>query len=255
MNFELMLFLASVFTGVVWLLDSLFFARRRAASLGAENAPKLPILVEYCRSFFPVILIVFLLRGLLVEPFRIPSGSMLPTLQVGDFILVNKFSYGVRLPVTKWKILELKSPQRGDVAVFRFPLDPSVDYIKRIIGVPGDRIRYQDKQLYVNGNAVPREFSGWDENGRVALFNEYLFERKHLMQQLNDRGSQELDGEWVVPENSYFAMGDNRDASFDSRKWKFIPDENLVGKAFMIWMHLDTSDWSFNWRRIGDLIE
>lgn len=254
MNFELFLFLATLFTGVVWLLDALLFAGGRKRALVGDKEPGEPVLVEYSRSFFPVLLIVFLLRGFLVEPFRIPSGSMLPTLLVGDFILVNKFAYGVRLPVTKWKLLAVDEPKRGDVAVFRYPGDPSIDYIKRIVGIPGDTIRYRDKQLYLNGKAVPRSLLEWIEDEQRLVFSESLAGHAHLMQHLNDRRLPDLEGEWVVPDGSYFVMGDNRDNSLDSRKWRFVPEGNLVGKAFMIWMSWDAESWGIHWRRIGDSI-
>lgn len=254
MNFELLLFLAALFTGLVWLLDALLFAGGRKRALVGDQEPGEPVLVEYSRSFFPVLLIVFLLRGFLVEPFRIPSGSMLPTLLVGDFILVNKFVYGVRLPVTKWKLLAVDDPQRGDVAVFRYPGDPSIDYIKRIVGIPGDTIRYRDKQLYLNGKPVPRSLLEWIEGEQRLVFSENLAGYTHLMQHLNDRRLPDLEGEWVVPDGSYFVMGDNRDNSLDSRKWRFVPEGNLVGKAFMIWMSWDAESWGIHWRRIGDSI-
>src|SRR3569623_3142774 len=174
MDFAALMVIALVGGGVIWLIDARLWApRRRAAGEAASaaaggNLPQEeqqrignePLLVEYARSFFPVILVVLLLRSFLVEPVRIPSGSMIPTLWVGDFILVNKFTYGIRLPVVNMKVIDIGSPKRGDVVVFRFPEDPSVDYIKRIVGLPGDHIAYHDKTLFINGVAAPQQYVG-----------------------------------------------------------------------------------------------
>jgi signal peptidase I len=225
-----------------------------------EEARKEPILVEYSKSFFPVILIVLLLRSFLVEPFRIPSGSMIPTLLVGDFILVNKFSYGVRLPVINTKFLDTGSPQRGDVAVFRYPKDPSVDYIKRVIGLPGDRIEYRNKVIYVNGKranqteigAFVSHDSGLPIPG-TTLISENIDGVEHEI--LHESGKPILNGEIIVPENHYFVMGDNRDNSNDSRFWGTVPEENLVGRAFMIWMNWNFDEGGIEWSRIGNMIK
>ncbi|MDX1811789.1 MAG: signal peptidase I [Gammaproteobacteria bacterium] len=226
-----------------------------------ENIRKEPVLVEYARSFFPVILIVLLLRSFLVEPFRIPSGSMIPTLKVGDFILVNKFAYGIRLPVTDTKVLGIGEPHRGDVAVFRYPKDPSVDYIKRVIGLPGDRISYRNKTLYINGKRISTSRVGPYTETKDGLpipganrINEQLTpEIKHDI--LLESMKPTFNGEWIVPEGHYFMMGDNRDNSNDSRYWGFVPEANLVGKAFMIWMNLNIDDGGVEWSRIGNSIE
>ncbi|HHH38809.1 MAG TPA: signal peptidase I, partial [Sedimenticola sp.] len=218
------------------------------------------------RSFFPIILIVLLLRSFLVEPFRIPSGSMMPTLLVGDFILVNKFAYGIRLPVLNRKVIELGEPARGDVVVFRYPRNPSVDYIKRVVGLPGDTIGYRDKILYVNGEPQKQTpvgiytgvGSGARETGVLDRI-EHLGEVDHHIL-INPRapdfgfGCQVLmQGPVRVPEGHYFAMGDNRDNSNDSRCWGFVPEQNLVGKAFGIWMSWDSNRSGFpvEWERIG----
>jgi len=196
-DFSLILVLLVLLCGVVWALGAVF---RQGSSWP----------VEYAKSFFPLLLLVLVLRSFIFEPFRIPSGSMKPTLLIGDFILVNKFAYGVRLPVIHKKILDMGEPDRGDVAVFRFPRDPRLDYIKRIVGVPGDRIQYRDKKLTVNGV--------------------------------------------VAAQRMYFAVGDNRDNSNDSRYWGTVPEENLVGKAFMVWMHFNWDNGGVKWSRIGDRI-
>lgn len=250
MNFALILFGLLVATGLLWAIDHFVLRKRRAP--GAPN----PWWVEYGASFFPVILVVFVLRSFLVEPYKIPSGSMIPTLLVGDFILVNKYTYGIRLPVINKKIVALDNPKRGDVMVFRYPVNPSLDYIKRVVGVPGDRITYFNKQLKINGKDVPQEQNeAYLGTGLfyTPKYQEQLGEIRHPI--LLDREAEtpilpitrfphienclyNADGvECVVPPGHYFMMGDNRDNSQDSRYWGFVPDENIVGKAFFIWFN------------------
>ena len=280
MNFDFptLLVLACVVTGLIWLIDALFFAGKRRQRLAAE-APEgevpdkhagEPMLVEYARSFFPVILIVLLLRSFLFEPFRIPSGSMMPTLLVGDFILVNKFTYGLRLPVLNRKVVELGEPEPGDVVVFRYPQDPRIDYIKRVVGVPGDRVGYRNKTLYINGEAMPQTpggvykgvGGGARETGSLEA-REQIGEVDHeiLIHPLKPNlapGCRVLwQGDIEVPEGHYFVMGDNRDNSNDSRCWGLVPEQNLVGKAFAIWMSWDSALGGFPvaWERIGQTIE
>ena len=270
MDFATMMVIALTVCGVIWALDARLWAPRRRAALAAASAAgtgplaeqdrqritKEPLLVEYARSFFPVILVVLLLRSFLVEPFRIPSGSMIPTLWVGDFILVNKFVYGIRLPVVNMKVIDIGSPKRGDVVVFRFPEDPSVDYIKRIVGLPGDRIAYHDKTLFINGVAAPQQYVGpyTEVSTGIPLPAKLQVESiqgvEHKLAVHPDYFGRLDAGEWQVPEGSYFAMGDNRDNSNDSRAWGFVPERNLVGKAFMIWMNW--SNGGITWHRIGD---
>jgi signal peptidase I len=246
MNFFTPLLVGVTFvTGVVWGIDRLFFAKRRAAEMPPGEAPREPILVEYSRSFFPVLLTVLLFRSFLAEPFRIPSGSMMPTLLVGDFILVNKFAYGIRLPVLDKKIIEVGEPERGDVVVFRFPKDPSQDYIKRVIGKPGDDVTYRNKKLLVNGKEMTQEtrgaYTGSDVESRelarggAETFIEQLDTVQHQIITVPG-GQVGPDFTIQVPAGHYFVMGDNRDRSSDSRVWGFVPEENLVGKAFVIWM-------------------
>jgi signal peptidase I len=271
MSFDFPTFLvaATALTGGIWLLDALVFAPRRrrlaqqaAAVSGnpaavdptssAASGQREPVIVEYARSFFPVILAVLLLRSFLVEPFRIPSGSMMPTLLVGDFILVNKFAYGLRWPVLNSKFLDLGEPQRGDVVVFRFPQDEAVDYIKRVVAVPGDQVYYRDKTLYVNGEpatqvALPPyvgEGAGRGHTGAARAVENIDGAEHDIL--VNPRArdlppgcSILANGPVTVPEAAYFVMGDNRDNSNDSRCWGFVPEGNLVGKAFAIWMHWD----------------
>lgn len=264
LDFSFYLLIGVAFTGLVWLIDKLFFEAKRNQVIqnssqvhqGVEisRKSKEPVIVEYSKSFFPVLLIVFLLRGFIVEPFRIPSGSMLPSLYIGDFILVNKFAYGVRLPVVNKKIFDVSEPERGDVVVFRYPRDPNLDYIKRIIGLPGDHIAYYNKVLYVNGKPVERKFVGQYKGPGQTFANEYiekLGDVEHEMLLLPARPNN-LQGEYIVPEGMYFAMGDNRDNSNDSRVWGPVPEANLLGKAFMIWMHYSEE---LHLDRIGNVIK
>ena len=269
--------LAVFFTGAVWLLDVLLWMPKRKLRaqelaskdknlLGSkleEEQDKLlkePIFVEYSRSLFPVIFIVLVLRSFMVEPFRIPSGSMMPTLLVGDFILVNKYAYGIRLPVINTKIIDAGEPKRGDVTVFRFPKDPSIDYIKRVIGIPGDKIQYKSKQLFIIGEPIPQVSqsiyegvgSGVSMSG-AELKLEELDNVKH--QVLIDRSKPSINYEFIVPKDKYFVMGDNRDNSNDSRYWGMVPQENLVGKAFFIWMNWDSSGNGVSIDRIGTSIK
>ncbi|WP_136248505.1 signal peptidase I [Halomonas borealis] len=257
MDFTLLLTVAVLVTGAIWLLELVWWRRARRARLAAgaeggitesadtatatqERAPKEPWLVDYARSFFPVLLVVLVLRSFVVEPFQIPSGSMRPTLEVGDFILVNKFTYGLRLPVLDTEIVDVGEPERGDVMVFRFPSDPSVDFIKRVIGLPGDRIRYEGKQLFVNGEPVAKSLL---EDDAVAAPGERLLEEQlgEVMHPVynNPRDPGPQMREITVPPGHYFMMGDNRDHSNDSRYWGFVPEDNIVGKAFAVWMHWD----------------
>jgi signal peptidase I len=248
LDFPTIMVLLVLVSGAIWAFDALVLAkRRRALARGEEaaeeeaEAPRRPSrLAEYARSFFPVFLIVLVLRSFVVEPFRIPSGSMMPTLLVGDFILVNKFVYGIRLPVSHTEVLTLSHPKRGDVVVFRFPEDPSIPFIKRVVGLPGDRIDYRNKTLYINGKpaeeSIVGEWSGVRMPG-ASLRTEHLGSVTHEI--LIEPGVSSVQGEWVVPPGHYFVMGDNRDNSRDSRYWGFVPDANLIGKAFVIWMHWD----------------
>jgi signal peptidase I len=246
------LFCLLLASGAIWAADGLFFSRYRPADA------KDPWWVEYGASFFPVILLVFVLRSFVVEPFKIPSGSMIPTLQVGDFILVNKFTYGIRLPVINKKIVSLSEPKRGDVMVFRYPEDPSLDYIKRVVGVPGDKVAYQNKRLTVNGQ--PLDTHRTDD----YLHPERLYYSKQYVEKVDGIEHRTLNDDdapafisdasqfphrddclynnagviCTVPPGNYFMMGDNRDNSRDSRFWGFVPEENIVGKAFFIWLNL-----------------
>ena len=294
MNFALILFVLVILTGVAWVADKLIFLpqRRRAADAAVaefdrqqarvgerfadENAPQTrarlreeklrqPWWLEYTASFFPVILVVFLGRSFVVEPFKIPSGSMVPTLLVGDFILVNKYEYGLRLPIVNTKITAGRPLARGDVVVFRYPKDESVDYIKRAIGLPGDVVAYQDKQLTINGQPVPEtplpDYFDEERIGYAKRFEESFGSRKNAI--LNNpavppfvigaedfpyRDNCTYNSRGVickVPPGHYFMMGDNRDNSADSRYWGFVPDANIVGRAFFIWMNFS------NLKRIG----
>jgi len=249
MYFALFLLVILLVTGFICLLDSLILRKKRPD--GATE----PVVVEYAKSFFPVILVVFFVRSFIVEPFKIPSGSMMPTLLAGDYILVNKFTYGLRTPILNNTFFEVNYPARGDVFVFHYPPEPTIDYIKRVVGLPGDKIRYQDKKLSINGKLLD-----------VAEVGDYEYVNPGLNMVTAKRYSEQLGGvphdilinDWVnpydsdaigarfandeeieVPAGHYLAMGDNRDNSSDSRVWGFVPEQNLVGKAFFIWMNFD----------------
>ncbi|MDP3604916.1 MAG: signal peptidase I [Polaromonas sp.] len=284
-NFSLLLFLATVVTGLYWLAEKFYFwpqrrkaamaleaqATQRRAELASQGIHQVdnptgeaqarllaqPWWLDWTAGLFPVIVVVFLLRSFLFEPFKIPSGSMIPTLLIGDLILVNKFHYGVRLPVINTKILDNNSPQRGDVMVFHYPPKPSLDYIKRVVGVPGDEVAYLNKNLTVNGKPVPKvplaDFFDEDALRYAKQFQETSGSKTYRL--LNDvdrpsfiagadnfpyRQNCRYSSEGVVckvPEGQYFMMGDNRDNSLDSRYWGFVPEANIVGKAFFVWMN------------------
>ena len=247
-DFSAVMVILVAISGVIWGIDSVLFApTRRSATVAVDAAgtgDNVPVLVDYARSFFPIFLLVLLLRSFLVEPFRIPSGSMIPTLLVGDFILVNKFTYGLRVPVLNTKFIEVGSPQRGDVVVFRYPEDPSTPFIKRIIGLPGDHIRYSGKRVYVNDQPINYDSLGDYVGLKSAATNtgsnliaEHLERLTHQI--LINPAVPGFDGEYTVPAGNYFVLGDNRDNSRDSRYWGFVPDSNLIGRAFMIWMNWD----------------
>lgn len=262
-NFPLLLVIAVAVCGALALLDMLVLAPRRRAVISTyqgrlqgepdpqvvEKLSKEPMLVEYGKSLFPVLAIVLVLRSFLVEPFQIPSGSMKPTLEVGDFILVNKFAYGIRLPVLDTKVIDIGDPQRGDVMVFRYPSDPNINYIKRVVGLPGDTVRYSsEKRLFINGESVAEKWLGEEPGtlGNAALYQEKLGAAEHMIRKEMGRYRIEPSREWTVPAGHYFMMGDNRDNSNDSRYWNdtaiaaelrgMVPDRNIVGKAFAVWL-------------------
>lgn len=281
-DFAAVLVIAALVTGSIWLLDIVFLAPRRQKAPASGQADggyggaiagsrtetdnrrreqerkvthKVPWYVDYARSFFPVILAVLVLRSFVVEPFRIPSGSMMPTLLAGDFILVNKFSYGVRLPVINTEIIDTGEPQRGDVAVFRYPEDPSVAFIKRIVGLPGDRLEYSNNQLYINGEPVSQQALSPNAEGSMEGYElrlEALGDGSHRILVRENGGN--VAWNYVVPAGHYFTMGDNRDNSRDSRFWGPLPEQNLIGEAFLIWMNWDCITGNGNCGRIGDVI-
>lgn len=275
-DFSALLLLLSVISGLIWAADAWIFAPRRAArepqpaedtetteESAPSPAPQEPLLVEYARSFFPIFVIVLILRAFIVEPFRIPSASMMPTLLIGDFILVNKYDYGIRLPLTDTKIISYKEPQRGDIIVFRYPEDPSIPYIKRVIGVPGDHIEYRNKIVYINGKEMPQKVLGTyytDGTGLNSWLQENLGTVKHEILENPYRNLHNNVEGITVPKGEYFVMGDNRDNSEDSRYWGFVPEKNLIGKAFLIWMNWrfkeiwDIPSWSAKFNRIGTVL-
>ena len=269
-DFSLMLVVVGVVSGLIWALDQAFFARRRKVAAAAAGTPaervREPIAVEYARSFFPVIVLVLVIRSFLFEPFRIPSDSMMPTLYDGDFIFVSKYSYGLRLPVSNTLLVATGTPQRGDVIVFRLPPNPKINYIKRLVGLPGDHVRVdENNQLYVNDKPMPEErgpaYTGpkqdmWNYVGAPTEFETLGDKRHRIMFSAGNAKS----GEWVVPAGHYFFMGDNRNNSKDSRFLDdaeapgFVPEQNLVGKAVRIWLNLDTRDGPL-WRRVWNTIQ
>ncbi len=269
-DFSLMLVVVGAVSGLIWGLDQAFFARRRTANAASAGTPparvREPIAVEYARSFFPVIVLVLVIRSFLFEPFRIPSDSMMPTLYDGDFIFVSKYSYGLRLPVINTLLLPTGTPQRGDVIVFRLPPNPKINYIKRLVGLPGDRIRVdENNQLYVNDKPMPQEpglgYVGpkMDRYAGAPTAFEQLGAKRHRIMFAGGIASARS-GEWEVPAGHYFFMGDNRNNSKDSRFQDeidapgFVPAENLVGKAVRIWLNLDTRDGPL-WNRVGNAIQ
>jgi len=288
-NLPLILTLAVAVTGLIWLYDALVLSRPRKRALAAldnqftqaelqeparrqayeearEAAAREPLLVEYSKSFFPVLALVFVLRSFIAEPFQIPSGSMEPTLEVGDFILVNKFTYGIRLPVLNTKVIPVNEPERGDVMVFFPPHQPETYFIKRVVGLPGDRVSYVDHQLSINGEAVPQELVEKELSGRSpsVIMRETLGDTRYTTRKQLQPNRYSQSGSWVVPEGHYFMMGDNRDGSFDSRGWydlnkdggknlSFVPEEAIVGKAFAVWMHWDSLFSLPSFDRVGKI--
>jgi signal peptidase I len=250
MNFALVLVILTFLSGIIYLLDILFWAKKRSP----EQKPRR--IIEYARSFFPVFLLVLILRSFLVEPFRIPSGSLEPTLLVGDFLAVNKFAYGLRLPVWEKKIIPVADPKKGEIAVFRWPPDPSYDYIKRVIGVPGDKISYHNKVLTINGKEIKQTFVEYTtdpSSGKaVAKYRENLNGVEHDIFIRPDSPAEDFTVE--VPKGHYFMMGDNRDDSADSRFWGFTAEKYLRGRAFLIWMSWNGKNATIRWSRIGRLI-
>jgi signal peptidase I len=249
MNLALILTMLTLFSGAVVLVDRLFWRRQSENGGGSRGRAAL---VEYSRSFFPVLLFVLVIRSFVFEPFRIPSGSMQPTLLQGDFIFVKKYSYGLRLPVTETKILDTGEPKRGDVIVFRLPSDPSINYIKRVVGLPGDEIVYERHRLTINGQPVSLEPDP-AATPSDPKFIEQLGDHQHDIL-IRSASNSLRDGTYHVPEGHYFVMGDNRDNSRDSRYIGYIPEANLVGQAVRVWMNMDGMSWP-RWERIGAKIQ
>ncbi|MEP4484480.1 signal peptidase I [Marinobacter alexandrii] len=275
-DFPLILVILVFGSGVIWLIDAMLFAPRRAAVISqlqeqhpgwesegsnaaasfqqsVQSSASEPVVVEYAKSFFPVLFVVFVLRSFLVEPFQIPSSSMVPTLQVGDYILVNKFTYGIRLPVVRTKVLDINTPERGDVMVFFPPHLNNTYYIKRVIGLPGDTVTYRDKQLTVNGERLALDKLGVLPEGdrRFSVGLESLGESSHLTQVDLMRPARDFSVQ--VKPGHYFMMGDNRDNSSDSRVWGQVPEKDIVGQAFAIWMHWDSLFSIPSFSRVGGI--
>ena len=258
-DFSFVLVMAALVTGLIWLLDARWLRPRRLqATSGAAGGPAEPILVEYARSFFPIILLVLVIRSFLFEPFRIPSDSMMLTLLDGDFIFVNKFTYGLRLPVVNWEFVPLGEPQRGDVVVFRLPSDPSTNYIKRLVGLPGDHVVVREKRVYINGEPQAVRLDGWSDpygsTPRAQIGVEQLGLVEHRTLYIEERPSVDFDD--IVPAGHFFFMGDNRDNSRDSRfpEVGYVPEGNVVGKAVRIWLNWKLPNAPL-WGRIGKAID
>jgi signal peptidase I len=242
-------------TGIISLIDILLWARKR------KKGAKKPIIIEYSRSFFPVLLIVLLIRAFLIQPYRVPSGSLEPTILPGDFIAVSQFSYGLRLPVLNYKIIKIGEPKRGDIALFRWPDNPSIIFVKRVVGVPGDHIVYRHKILRINGKIADQKLIGRTldiepDNVPVPVqekMENLLGVEHHIF--IRGIGGDIGTVDTIVPKGFYFMMGDNRDASDDSRFWGFVPEENLIGKAFIIWMSWDPENHNVRWNRIGKTVK
>lgn len=265
MNFDFELVLAGLVAlfGVGYAIDVWLWKPARVAALAAATrsaGAALPmadqtkllkenLFAEYSRSFFPVLALVLVLRSFFMEPYQIPSGSMLPTLTVGDFIVVNKFEYGIRLPVLGTKILDNNQPQVGDVMVFKYPVDPAVKFIKRVVGVPGDTLHYRDKVLYVNGEALSQTYIK-DQTASTELYAELIGGVEHQIWRNKNAG---VDWSVTIPEGKYFMMGDNRDGSNDSRYWGFVPEKNITGKAIAVWLHWESFFSLPNFSTVGGI--
>ncbi|HLD17415.1 MAG TPA: signal peptidase I [Coxiellaceae bacterium] len=258
-DFAFFLTLATFLSGIIALLDKLFFEKKRKE----RGVIKIPVIADYARSFFPVLLAVWLIRSFIVQPYRVPTGSLEPTIMPGDFIAVSEFSYGLRFPVWNQKIIAIGNPHRGDIALFRWPVKPSVIFVKRVIGLPGDHIVYKNKMLYINGQKIEQTFLDYaydvEPGGYqfpVEVKEENLMGLKHKIY-IRSVGGQTEDFDIKVPSDEYFMMGDNRDDSDDSRSWGFVPDRNLIGKAYVIWMSWNSDQpvyKAIQWHRIGKVI-
>jgi len=261
-NVPLVLVILAMLTGIIWLFDAIFFARERK-----RTHKKMSVIIDYARSFFPIILIVLCIRSFIINPFRVPSGSLEPTILTNEFIAVNQFTYGLRLPVLNTKIIKISEPKIGDIVVFRYPANPSINYIKRVVGTPGDHIVYMNKILYINGKKMSRQYlrdaiDVGEGNIPVKVFQENINGKKHLIY-IRKQGGYTDNLDVVVPKNMYFMMGDNRDGSEDSRYWGFVPEKNIEGKAFFIWFSIDKNKpmnrfyeiyKKIRWNRIGTRI-
>ena len=268
MNFELILTVLVIISGVITLWDQCVLRKRRKKQFEkqklvdphhAEAVLKLPLIIEYARSFFPVLLIVLLIRSFVIQPFRVPTGSLEPTILPGDFIAVNQYAYGLRLPVLHSKIWAVGEPKRGDIVVFRYPPNPRVNYVKRVVGMPGDKLSYINKVLYINGKPMIQKTIGdaldiepdvpipvIEKEENLNGVKHHIFVRPNYISSGNFYNI-------VVPKGQYFMMGDNRDNSIDSRAWGFMPEKNIIGKAFFTWLSWDSQAHRFRWDHLGSL--
>jgi len=254
-NFAFFLTAVTLLSGVIVLIDKLFLRKKRV-----ERGANEPVIIDYARSFFPVLLLVWVIRSFVVQPYRVPTGSLEPTILPGDFIVVTQFSYGLRMPVLNTKVVPIADPKRGDIVLFRFPVDPAVIFVKRLVGMPGDHIVYKNKTLYINGAEMKQTLVGktFDVQPDGYKYPAYL-KTEDLMgvnhQILNQiDGGETLTTDVIVPAGHYFMMGDNRDDSDDSRVWGFVPEKNLIGKAQFIWLSWDSENHTIRWNRLGERV-
>lgn len=252
-NFDFPLFLTAlvVLTGIMWIVNYFVFAKQ-----GETTQSKIAAVFDYGRSFFPALLLVWIIRSFIVQPYRVPTGSLEPTVLPGDFIIVKQYSYGLRLPVTQTKIWATGEPKRGDIALFYWPVDTSVRFVKRVIGLPGDHIEYKDKVLTINGKTMTQKEIGPDMTNEPGYLPQPVIRKQENLDGVvhdiivQKQGGDEKSFDITVPAGSYFMMGDNRDGSDDSRYWGFVPEANLIGQAFGVWLSWDSNNKSLRWSRM-----
>ena len=257
-NFLLILMMVTTVCGLISLIDVLFWSRKRKKLVDTQQ--RLPFLIDNARALFPLLLIVLLFRSFLAQSFWVPSESLEPTLMPGDFLIVNQFTYGLRIPVWDKKIWSKGSPQRGDIVVFHWPVNPQIDLVKRVVGVPGDKVSYIDKVIYINGVAAQQRLisnevvtDNTENKFTLKKYEENLSGKKHAIYLRSDRPTQNFYN-LTVPDGMYFMMGDNRDDSDDSRFWGFMPEKNIIGKAEFVWMSWQHEQFAINWQRIGVML-
>ena len=256
-NFLNILSLLTIASGVIWLVDIVW---QKFKKIPIDDNTKLPIIVDYARSFFPILLIILIIRSFLFQPYRVPTGSLEPTIVPGDMILVNQYDYGLRVPLWNKKIVDIGKPERGQIALFHWPVNPMATFVKRVVGIPGDRISYQNKVFFINGKKISQKFiknsleiGNGNKSWPVKEYEETLNGIKHLIILRSDRSAQDFK-DLIIPKDEYLMIGDNRDDSDDSRSWGFVPVRNLIGHAVLIWMSWDPQKNRVRWERIGNYL-